>query len=95
MKMESKTLTFKIHTQWSDLEANPDFMKFFEFWYKSNKQHYKHVKHAFNSMCKHFKHIEIDRCTISKKCIIWKFISYKNKTWIYQQKGTTKYVHIA
>ena len=92
-KIDEKT--YNSHKEWDKLENDKKFMNIFEYWYNSNTQHYKHIKHAFNSMCKHYKLITIKSTTIllDKKNLtkLWSIQSYKEtsdelgRTWLYQE----------
>lgn len=75
---------YKNHKEWDTLI--PQTLKVLESWYESYNNEYNHIKHAFNSMCKHYKKIDIIKYTIKlnrKKIIIWKFRSFKDKSWFY------------
>lgn len=48
-------ISFKDSKQWNDFRSNYLASVIFNQWYEYIKKnsHYKHVKHAFNSLCKH------------------------------------------
>ena len=89
---------FTNHNDWEALTFTNDAYEVFKTWYNDNHTDYKHIKHAFNSLCKHYDMIKLTRYNIEKKFIIWKFVSFQNehdsdgKTWIYHLNDcNTKY----
>lgn len=88
VKVESDVSKYTEHKQWESLESDGSCMLVFEKWYNDNNKRYKHIKHAFNSLCKHYGLIEIRHVTISidgeELSTLWAMKSFHDRTWIYQ-----------
>lgn len=89
----SEEYEFTNHTQWDIMQAKSECIKLFSQWYEDNKKEYKykHIKHAFNSLCKHyglvimkFMSIKVNDENVGELAI---FKSFDLKTWIYQNKN--------
>lgn len=82
------TFTYSEHKQWEALESEQSCMLVFEKWYNDNNKRYKHIKHAFNSLCKHYGLITIKHVVIKidneEITTLWTLKSFNNRTWIYQ-----------
>jgi enoyl-[acyl-carrier-protein] reductase (NADH) len=82
--IKKETYEYTNHKQWDTLTSQT--LKVLEAWYESNNSQYNHIKHAFNSMCKHYEKIDIIKYTIklsTKRIIIWKLTSFTDKSWLY------------
>lgn len=81
---------FTNYKQWDEMSDTNECMNLFKTWYSDHFKQYNHIKHAFNSLCKHYKSIVMkyetikldDNCEI--KLAI--FQSFNTKKWIYQNK---------
>jgi hypothetical protein len=83
MTQQKQEYKFTDYKQWDKLQG--DAYKIFKKWYENNNTNnrYKHIKHAFNSLCKHYKLITITKYTEDNIIIKWKVTSfYKNKNKI-------------
>ena len=58
-----KVFIYKSHRQWDDLDTNEIALRIFQKWYENINVNgrYRHIKHAFNSLCKHEKYIRIEQ----------------------------------
>jgi hypothetical protein len=74
---------FTNYKQWDNIPL--DCMEIFKKWYETNSDKYNHIKHAFNSLCKHFGLITIMKYEYNKQSELWKFTSFLNKSWYYQK----------
>lgn len=89
------TYSYTHYTQWDQIDKTA--MKVFETWYNDNCAKYKHIKHAFNSMCKHYQLVQIKEYIFKNNNTIvskfWKFRSFiredQSRYWIYQEKNDT------
>lgn len=75
------------HKQWEELQSVQSCMKVFENWYNSNNKRYNHIKHAFNSLCKHYKALKFKHIRVLSQgaeiAAMWTFKSFGDKTWVY------------
>lgn len=82
------TFTYTESKQWEALESDESCMMVFKKWYNDNNKKYKHIKHAFNSLCKHYGLITIKHIVVKndnkKLTTLWTMQSFNNRTWIYQ-----------
>jgi hypothetical protein len=83
-----RTYIYTHHSQWDELEKMKDPMNIFSHWYNDNNKEYNHIKHAFNSLCKHYSLILIKEFEISlnnnKITKIWTMKTKKDHISIYQ-----------
>lgn len=92
--ISSNVQEYTKHTDWEALTSSA-FYRVFEYWYNSNTQHYKHIKHAFASLCKHYNGIHLKCSTIlldeKELTKIWLIHSYQEvstetgRLWLYQE----------
>lgn len=88
--VDTKEYSYNNHDQWDEIESNA--MVVFKTWYNDNNKDYKHIRHAFNSLCKHHSGV-IFKCNIFKldnkyMTTIWVFKSFQDRAWIYQVDGS-------
>lgn len=91
---EGDVFSYTSHNDWDKLVADSEAMSVFETWYNSNNSDYRHIKHAFNSLCKHYGLIKITNHAfiISGEDVanFWTFKSFydeadnKSQSWVYQ-----------
>jgi hypothetical protein len=92
LKVKKTIFKYKKHTEWDSLTDNKEAYTVFETWYNAYKQDFKHIKHAFNHLCKHYKIIKIAKHSIKCESVLvthlWSLSSFndgkKSKAWIYQ-----------
>lgn len=88
MVIKNSTYNYKTHKEWENFENNKVY-KIFETWYDDYQTKYNHIRHAFNSLCKHHNNLTFTKYNIKiqNKVItsFWTFKYNESKHWIYQE----------
>lgn len=87
IQIKDDVYIYNNHTQWDEMMGVQSCRLIFGYWYNDNSKNYKHKKHAFNSLCKHYGEMVFKRKEVlmngKTNSVFWTFKG-GDTTWMYQ-----------
>lgn len=64
IEIDVERFEYTTHHDWDDMQSVQGCKKIFKFWYDKFGSTYKHERHAFNHLCKHYDGFKLKRIDV-------------------------------